>query len=114
MKILGFSRDVNPDIVAVYEAANFMRGLSPSSGLYASVRGPRRIASKAELRDILVDAGLPKGAAEKVAKAGWSALSPEAQIEDALKTIRAATRSINARRDDAPIPPKENPNADNT
>jgi hypothetical protein len=31
--------------------------------------------SRAELRDVLIDAGLARGAAEKVARGGWPALS---------------------------------------
>jgi HK97 family phage prohead protease len=48
------------------------------------------IESRAALRDLLVEGGLPRGAAEKVATLGWPALaSPETQFADLLPELRA-------------------------
>jgi len=77
-----------------YTAANARleqeRGLPP--GIFASA-GPM-LRSKAQLRDLLRDAGLAKGAAEKIATAGWLALSPENEAADVAAAIRAAARTL--------------------
>jgi len=62
------------------------------SGFFAS--DSRHLRSKAQLRDLLRDAGLAKGAAEKIATAGWSALSPENAAADVAASIRAAARTL--------------------
>jgi hypothetical protein len=62
------------------------------SGFFASA-GPM-LRSKAQLRDLLRDAGLAKGAAERVASAGWPALSPANAAADVAASIRAAVRTL--------------------
>lgn len=43
----------------------------------ARITGVKSLASRAELEDLLRESGLAKGAAKKIAAAGWSALSGE-------------------------------------
>ena len=55
---------------------------------------PRRLESRAELRDLLVSCGLSRAASERIATAGWSALQPKAVVADVAGSIRAATEKF--------------------
>lgn len=66
----------------------------------ARVREVRSLASRAELRDLLIDQGLPRGAADKLSRGGWPALTgPSLDPEDAaaiaheLRAIRDLWRA---------------------
>lgn len=86
----GFPREVSPRVLACYRAAFEARGLEPSSRFH----GQRRVESRAALRDVLREAGIARAAAERIASAGWPALSPENEAAAALERIRAATNSL--------------------
>jgi hypothetical protein len=81
------------DMLAVYNAANVCMGLPPRF----LPDGHQRINSRAELRNILRDAGLAKAAAERVAAAGWPALSPEEAARETAARIRAAARRLRSK-----------------
>jgi hypothetical protein len=55
---------------------------------------PRVLASRAELRDLLIEAGLARGAAEKVAKAGWAALAGEVTETDLAEEAAELARAL--------------------
>jgi hypothetical protein len=60
----------------------------------AGVTSPRVLKSRAELRDLLIDAGLARGAAEKLSRGGWPALgSDEINEADAMK-LAAEMRAL--------------------
>ncbi len=80
-------------MTSAYEGAN--RRLESERGLPSGFcASGRRLSSKRALRDLLRDAGLSKAASERIATAGWSALSPEAAAADAVASIRAATEQL--------------------
>lgn len=63
----------------------------------ARISGLKAIGSKAELADLLRDAGLAKSAAARVAAAGWSALNGEDHQQKAaqlMRRIEAATQRL--------------------
>lgn len=62
----------------------------------ARVSQVRSISSRAELRDILREAGLPRGAAEKLSKGGWPALSNQSIDDIEAERIASEIRSIAA------------------
>ncbi len=72
---MGVPRKASEQAMAAYAAAfRDVLGEEPSSRFH----GPRRLASRRELRDLLKASGLPRAAAAKVAQAGWQALEPDA------------------------------------
>lgn len=78
---------------AAYNDANARMGVPHR--MYAD--GPRTVlGSKAQLREILRASGLPKAAAEKIAAAGWPAISPEARAAETAAAIRAAAARLKA------------------
>ena len=87
-------REPSEAAMRAYMAANarLEREHDLPSGYYASA-GPM-LRSKAQLRDLLRDAGLAKGAAERVASAGWPALSPANAASEAAANIRAHARRL--------------------
>ncbi|MCU0907168.1 MAG: HK97 family phage prohead protease [Rhodobacteraceae bacterium] len=55
----------------------------------ARVAEVRHLQSRAELRDVLIDAGLARGAADKIARGGWAGLTGETiDIDDADELAR--------------------------
>jgi hypothetical protein len=46
------------------------------------------------LRDLLIEAGLARGAAEKVAKAGWAALAGEVTETDLAEEAAELARAL--------------------
>lgn len=83
---MGTPRSVGDRALAAYQAAFEQLGMPASSRLH----GPRHIGSKAELRALLREAGLPKAAAERIAAGGWPALSPDnAEVERTVKAVRS-------------------------
>lgn len=81
---------------AVYEAAN--QRLARERGVVYASSAARFLASKADLRRLLRDAGLPKAAAQRVADAGWPALSPETDANELADALRRATAKLRAEK----------------
>lgn len=48
-------------------------------------KGPVELKSRSELRDLLISAGLARGAAEKISRGGWPALVGEPTEQDLLE-----------------------------
>jgi hypothetical protein len=55
---------------------------------------PRILNSRADLRDLLVDAGLARGAAEKIATGGWPALAGEPTETDLIEEAATMARDL--------------------
>ena len=55
---------------------------------------PVILTSRAELRDLLIGAGLARGAAEKVARGGWPALSGELTETDLIEEVAKVARDL--------------------
>lgn len=89
--------------IAIFNDACLRAGIEPRSRVFAS-HGmqvgpdglPVQVQSKEQIREILRDAGLSKRAAEKVARAGWREINPDARRQRLLDTIEAATDLIRA------------------
>ena len=52
------------------------------------------LKSRAELRDLLIEAGLARSAAEKVARGGWPALAGEITETDLIEEAAALAASL--------------------
>ena len=62
----------------------------------ARIREVKQLGSRAGLRDLLLDAGLPRGAAEKAATGGWPALAaPEIAAAELALEVRALAALFN-------------------
>jgi hypothetical protein len=59
-------------------------------------RQPITLQSRAHLRSLLLDAGLARGAAEKVSRAGWAALAGEPTESDLAEDCAALARTLAA------------------
>lgn len=69
---------------------------SPNAPLTEKAEGsePRILNSRAELRDLLVNAGLARGAAEKIASGGWPALAGEPTETDLIEEAAMMARDL--------------------
>jgi len=84
-------RKINERALAVYTDAFHAMSMEPSSRFH----GPRRLASRRELRDLLKDHGLSRAAAEKLAQAGWQALEPDAaEAERKVSALRSLANKL--------------------
>lgn len=50
--------------------------------------------SRAELRDLLIQAGLARGAAEKLSRGGWPALAGEITETDVAEDVAGLARTL--------------------
>lgn len=62
----------------------------------ARVTSVKEIKSRADLRDLLRESGLPRGAAEKLASGGWPALNGDSITETEIKALATELRAVAA------------------
>jgi len=55
---------------------------------------PVELKSRSELRDLLISAGLARGAAEKIARGGWRTLAGELTEDDLLEEVVAMASAL--------------------